>query len=327
MHRDRCNGTDPATDSVPSVAISPGFAEGQGVQPCLAKLYEAFAETIEKNLIGNEAVEGTGVIGFHMGVRKMSGEWWVDPKDLDEYQQAAIVLPLDENHLVTGPPGSGKTNLLMLRSTHLIRSGTPNIKMLVFNRTLEEFIASCTTPYSLPRDKLSTIQGWEMELINQLEVGHKRVGPSWHSEANCRILGELVLSQNLQHLYDVILIDECQDYLKEEVEIILRLAKTVFAAGDQHQQIYDHENPIPFIASHCMEHRLPHHYRNGHRIRELAMKSEKTGPTTCLFSVRLSIRKKNCLHRCPLRNAIASTNNRRRYCRPSGIKSKHIRPI
>ena len=57
----------------------------------------------------------------------MDETWWRSPDQLDPDQQEIVSLPLEGSHLVVGPPGSGKTNLLLLRASYLARAGFPNI--------------------------------------------------------------------------------------------------------------------------------------------------------------------------------------------------------
>ena len=57
----------------------------------------------------------------------MEASWWTDPKDLDGDQRKVVTLSKTEDHLVIGPPGCGKTNLLLLRATYLHRQGVTNI--------------------------------------------------------------------------------------------------------------------------------------------------------------------------------------------------------
>ena len=45
----------------------------------------------------------------------MEETWWTRPEQLDKYQAQVVALPHDSDHLVTGPAGSGKTNLLVSR--------------------------------------------------------------------------------------------------------------------------------------------------------------------------------------------------------------------
>jgi hypothetical protein len=68
--------------------------------------------------------------------------WWRELGDLDEGQRGVIGLPPDGSFLVKGPPGSGKTNLLLLRANYLAATEHSNLAVVVFNRTLREFICA-----------------------------------------------------------------------------------------------------------------------------------------------------------------------------------------
>ena len=45
--------------------------------------------------------------------------WWREQGELDEDQSKVIGLQEEGSFLVVGPPGSGKTNLLLLRANYL----------------------------------------------------------------------------------------------------------------------------------------------------------------------------------------------------------------
>ena len=201
----------------------------------------------------------------------MNETWWVRPEQLDDNQRDAIKLADAGRYVIIGPPGSGKTNLLILRGNYLIRAGFPNIIALVFTRTLEEFIGSCQTQYRIPRDRLKTCQRWEMELICQLG-GTPSTSSEFHRsrKENCSILSQLVQQNNLGHIYDAILLDEAQDYSAEEVSLFLSLSPNIFAVGDSHQQIYTHNTGLTALTASCQVHTLLHHYRNGLAICNLA---------------------------------------------------------
>src|SRR5438445_11915500 len=97
----------------------------------------------------------------------MNETWWVKQEQLDAGQRAVIDLPLDESHLILGPPGSGKTNLLLLRGSQLVRSGKPNLLILVFTRTLREFVATGGDHYALCVDNIKTLNSWHFDFLRE----------------------------------------------------------------------------------------------------------------------------------------------------------------
>jgi|SRR6185312_6455662 len=86
----------------------------------------------------------------------MSDTWWIGEDQLDDEQKDVIGLPLDSSFLVMGPPGCGKTNLLLLRGNYMVFGGYPNIAIVVFTRSLQEFIASGGAQYAFPASKIMT---------------------------------------------------------------------------------------------------------------------------------------------------------------------------
>ena len=95
----------------------------------------------------------------------MNNTWWVKQDQLDQRQRAVIDLPLSASHLILGPPGSGKTNLLLLRASQMVLSGKPNILVVVFTRTLREFLVTGSSRYEFPADNIVTLSGWSSQFL------------------------------------------------------------------------------------------------------------------------------------------------------------------
>ena len=64
-----------------------------------------------------------------MRLNNMDQAWWKNKSELDKDQLDIIGLPLGNSYLIAGPPGSGKTNLLLLRASYLTLAGHPNIQI------------------------------------------------------------------------------------------------------------------------------------------------------------------------------------------------------
>ena len=205
----------------------------------------------------------------------MNDTWWLSKDAMDPHQRAVIALPLDGSHLVSGPPGSGKTNLLLLRAQYLDLAGHPNILVLVYTRALREFVVSGAGQYGFSDEsRILTLQTWQQSLFH--EYGESTGLPDDIAyEARRQLLLErtleLIEKRQMDKRYEAILLDEAQDYLPGEIEMYGRVAKTMFAVTDSRQKIYRTADCLEAIRSVVdKEHTLRYHYRMGRAICHLA---------------------------------------------------------
>jgi superfamily I DNA/RNA helicase len=195
--------------------------------------------------------------------------WWVQREQLDRHQIELIEnLPLRESFLILGPPGSGKTNVLLRRAQFVRMQGVSNVLVMTFTRPLTEFVKTgCYDQGNVifPPNCVTTLESW----IRSLYLQHGRPLPDngaglleWK-----RQLAIGAMSFRDEHrlpLYETLFIDEAQDLLPEEVELIAQWSPVLFFAGDDRQRIYENTDGLAAIREIIpkeKEHVLPAHYR------------------------------------------------------------------
>jgi len=202
----------------------------------------------------------------------MNNTWWLQSEDLDTDQRAVIDLPIEEDCLIVGPPGSGKTNLLLLRASFLGKSGHNNYSIVTFTRVLKEFLSSGASNYDVAVDNAQTYFSWARQVLS--ENGSK-VEEGENFDSTRKIiqtqLSKLSETVDQSSIVDFILIDEIQDYTQAEIETIRKFTKYIYAVGDSKQRIHISDDTIKCIRNTFSQVRdLKYHYRNGIKICRLA---------------------------------------------------------
>jgi superfamily I DNA/RNA helicase len=201
----------------------------------------------------------------------MNAEWWLDGTELDKDQEAVMRLPLGGDYLILGPPGSGKTNLLLLRANYVAQAGSPDILVVVFGRTLREFILRGSEQYNFGAERVMTSTACFYDLLKK--YGHNRPSEDLPFEQVRLELVERVraLRASLRHPpFEAIFLDEAQDFLPEEIDVFCSLGHRVFAVADPKQKLYNGQDSLASLEARCKKHVLTHHYRNGEAICRIA---------------------------------------------------------
>lgn len=149
-----------------------------------------------------------------------------------------MALPPDGSFALRGPPGSGKTNLLLMRAAYL-STLRRNIAVVVLNRNLAEFIRSGAQAYGLDPRCIVTIRSLTSSIAREAGMAV----PDGEGYANTRlaILDALrsVFERTRSPIYDAIFVDEAQDHSAEDLTALRRLSRDFFLTTDSRQMIYD----------------------------------------------------------------------------------------
>ncbi len=205
----------------------------------------------------------------------MNETWWVDPSQLDPDQTAILIEPPESGMLIIGPPGSGKTNILILRANY-VRAVGPRLLFLTFTRTLAEFLRSGPNlgrADQLQPAEVTTFMAWGRRTIRDHGgvVSETRGDFDVERQDVISELNRLIGLGRIGVLYDVAFIDEVQDFLAAELEIVRRVSERLNAAGDSRQEIFKHFEGLPAVSAMVDKTvELETHYRVGANICELA---------------------------------------------------------
>lgn len=166
---------------------------------------------------------------------------WVLPfSDLTPEQQDIVQLPANQHRIVTGPPGSGKTQVMLHRARHLSEEfgNTQGYQVFLYTKVLKSYIQSGLQDLNLPPDRVTTLDSWCYQKHIQ-EIG---AVPQMGGKPNFPVLRSNVLeylSKSYIQRYKFVVVDEGQDLSKTSYEILDKIAEHITVFADEQQQIYD----------------------------------------------------------------------------------------
>lgn len=133
--------------------------------------------------------------------------WYIDEGDLDEYQKDVLnKAPSKQSFIVTGCAGSGKTNLAIWKAQEIQSNNRGTFFLIVYTKALRIFIEDGLTNAHLDKSRVLHYARWE-------SLGKPSA--------------------------DYIIVDEAQDFSKDEIRSFRNHAKIACVLyGDSHQQIY-----------------------------------------------------------------------------------------
>lgn len=205
----------------------------------------------------------------------MNRSWWRSKNELDEDQKAFIQLPAHGRYSLVGPPGSGKTNLLLLRAQFIAGMGEKNVLIVTYTKALANFIRSGIGASGLiSPNQVRTYHSWASSHILE-NLGQRAVpkGADFDDATRPAIL-EMLREANAKlptkQLFSAIFVDEAQDLTADELEVLLSLSDNVAICGDARQGIYD-KNGLSAVEKLALQpHTLKRHFRIGQKIAKVA---------------------------------------------------------
>lgn len=134
-------------------------------------------------------------------------KWYINESELDDFQVRIVRRKLESSFIVKGCAGSGKTVLALWRAKELAEKGEDSYLVIVFTKSLKQFIK---------------------DGINEIGVDESKVMYHWEWKNR---MGKPTA--------DYIIIDEVQDFDKEELKELAKCANKHFILfGDSAQQLY-----------------------------------------------------------------------------------------
>ena len=178
---------------------------------------------------------------------------WLLPRlDLTPEQLRVVEMPPHEHKVILGPPGSGKTQVLIHRADYL--SGAYNLKpdqyrLFVFTNVIKEYIKSGIQFLGLPEEVVSTFDHW-CRLVYE---GHISRRLPWKdrsidfAEVRSGVLELYRVKPQLQKRLSFVLVDEGQDLTPQVYEILSLAAQHITVFADPQQKIFENGASEKFI--------------------------------------------------------------------------------
>jgi len=171
---------------------------------------------------------------------------------LTREQRAVVELRPDRHHLVLGPPGSGKTQVLLHRGRWLrdrFASPPERFRIFVYTNVLSQFLRQSLDLLGIPNENVQTFDEWCGELWTEFVGGRKPTVPTGKKKGTATVTDYMGIRAKVaqvlefkppaQKRLDFALVDEGQDLTRDAYRILRVLAGHVTVFADARQQIFE----------------------------------------------------------------------------------------
>lgn len=171
--------------------------------------------------------------------------WLVPSGQLTLDQQRAVQMDMSRHRVIFGPPGSGKTVVLLHRARHLCDiAETPltGFRIFVYTRVLKAYIRDALEFLRLPEQCVMTFDQWCVGYYREY-LGHGLPQQPIGSELDFPGIRQSVLDHlrrfGFRNQFRFVLVDEAQDLDDKAFEILKRISRHITVCADDRQQLYD----------------------------------------------------------------------------------------
>lgn len=171
---------------------------------------------------------------------------------LTREQRSIVELRAERHHLVMGPPGSGKTQVLLHRARWLMQAykiPPERFCVLVYTNVLTYYLRQSLEFLGIPKENVRTFDDWCGELWDQLLTGKKPRTPKDKRgktyidfpAVRVEVLNAITSSNTTtpKFRFDFVLVDEGQDLDPAAYGILRAAAKHLTVFADARQQIFE----------------------------------------------------------------------------------------
>lgn len=189
---------------------------------------------------------------------------------LSKEQDRINNLPFDGRHLVTGPPGSGKTVMALYRAA-MLKKQNRKARLLMFSRLLSQYTESAVDQLDLD-GSVETFHSW---FYGFYRSHYRRPPPATEPYKYVwdEVIKTVAVSPPEAGSVPNLLVDEGQDLPKMFYAVAQHIAQNMVVFADENQRIKDDNSTIQEIRTYGglpAPHLLTKNYRNTREIAELA---------------------------------------------------------
>jgi len=173
--------------------------------------------------------------------------WLVPREELLPDQLRAVELSPSEHRLIVGPPGSGKSIVLLHRAAWLrerLQVAPGRFRIFVFTKSLKAYIRAALHLLDLPEGVVWGFDAWcvgyyRRHVSPELPLQDDEEETPDFAAIRTAVAASLAAHPPKEKLYAFVMVDEGQDLDGAAFEILNAIAGHVTACMDSKQQIYD----------------------------------------------------------------------------------------